>query len=724
VHVILSKEGTRMGCVLGGILFDLTAHHRVYQPLVEKYTDLSIRALTDDCVPMAPRPADGDYERVYKRLASYSKDFALLGAPHGLVPNPDKSGLLIPIDAPEPHPSLGFKHTSEGFTVGGGDVGTDEFVKRRASERVEAAIAKIDKIMAIKEELPQMTMRMLTQCGNVLLDYLARVTPPEQLQQAAATFDGAITRSALSIVAPEGMAAAGLSTKRNWRAKMLLSLPTRSGGVGLIPLRAKAPAAFLAGFLASMGDPLFASTRHHLEAEVLGAHSMILQALGIAAIPAGHELASIIPPIASDLLHGRHAHEFLSNHSNSRAVQSKIVQSISARRRMKLLASLTDHLDSRVANKSDVVHIATILTKSQASRVFQSSLFYEANRLESPQFVMWTRWYLGLPLAVNQNATLVQTDCDVPAPRCGANHVAGAPGLIDHRGNHAVACGQACSPRDSMHKTFINTVVKFAKEAFAQIAEDEPKTAELLNNHYTDDQCRLMFPSTSIPAGTRLMASQMTDLIGFVKAATVQDRPHKRALLNDFLTHLAANPHGAKGLRLDVQIVTERNRELLIDVGTTHHTMTSKIRTSFNWAKSRIGVAVAAHEAGLPVPPNTEPSPTVKQRVQDKGCKYEPLISRLEAQHICRKRSRNPTFMACIISNAGEYSADVFRLVETLAMEVKSKHAACPRLGFLTPQKEAASFRMRFKDALSTLVAKGVANILIASGGGLCGASW
>ena len=54
VHVILSKEGTRMGCVLGGILFDLTAHHLVYQPLVEKYTDLNVRALTDDCVPWHP----------------------------------------------------------------------------------------------------------------------------------------------------------------------------------------------------------------------------------------------------------------------------------------------------------------------------------------------------------------------------------------------------------------------------------------------------------------------------------------------------------------------------------------------------------------------------------------------------------------------------------------------------------------------------------------------
>ena len=154
--------------------------------------------------------------------------------------------------------------------------------------------------------------------------------------------------------------------------------------------------------------------------------------------------------------------------------------------------------------------------------------------------------------------------------------------------------------------------------------------------------------------------------------------------------------------------------------------MTSRIKASTKWAGTRIGVAMAAHEAGVPVPPSTEPSPTVKQRVRDKTYKYEPLISRLEAQHICRKRSLKPTFLACIISNAGEFSADVFRLVETLAMEVKSKHAACPRQGFLglTPQKEAAGFRMRFKDALSTLVAKGVADILIASGGGLCGASW
>ena len=118
--------------------------------------------------------------------------------------------------------------------------------------------------MAIKEELPQMTLRMLTQCGNVLLDYLARVTPPEQIQQAASTFDRAIAKGALGIIAPGGMAATDLSPKRNWRAKMLLSLPTRLGGVGLIPLRAKAPAAFLAGFLASMGDPLFASTRQYL----------------------------------------------------------------------------------------------------------------------------------------------------------------------------------------------------------------------------------------------------------------------------------------------------------------------------------------------------------------------------------------------------------------------------------------------------------------------------
>ena len=64
--------------------------------------------------------------------------------------------------------------------MGGGDVGTDDFVEKRANERVSVAVGKIKKIMAIKEELPQMTLRMLTQCGNVLLDYLARVTPPSE----------------------------------------------------------------------------------------------------------------------------------------------------------------------------------------------------------------------------------------------------------------------------------------------------------------------------------------------------------------------------------------------------------------------------------------------------------------------------------------------------------------------------------------------------------------
>ena len=89
-----------------------------------------------------------------------------------------------------------------------------------------------------------------------------------------------------------------------------------------------------------------------------------------------------------------------------------------------------------------------------------------------------------------------------------------------------------------------------------------------------------MFPSQSIPMGTRKMAQSLATLLDFVKAASVQERPHRRAPLNEFLAHLATNPHGAKGLRLDVQIVTEKNRELLIDVGTTHHTMTSRIKAS------------------------------------------------------------------------------------------------------------------------------------------------
>ena len=95
---------------------------------------------------------------------------------------------------------------------------------------------------------------------------------------------------------------------------------------------------------------------------------------------------------------------------------------------------------------------------------------------------------------------------------------------------------------------------------------------ELLNNHYTPEQCRLMFPTQSIPAGTRKMAVDLASLLDCVKASSAKDRPPRVALLNDCLQQLADNRNGAKGLRLDVQVITERGRELIIDVGTTHHT--------------------------------------------------------------------------------------------------------------------------------------------------------
>ena len=48
VSIIRGHEGTRMGCVLGSIGFDMAEHHYIFQFLRDEFPNVLFRALTDD----------------------------------------------------------------------------------------------------------------------------------------------------------------------------------------------------------------------------------------------------------------------------------------------------------------------------------------------------------------------------------------------------------------------------------------------------------------------------------------------------------------------------------------------------------------------------------------------------------------------------------------------------------------------------------------------------
>ena len=75
-HVLAlpSDEGTRIGCVLGSVSYDM-AVEVVYKTLQAEYPDWVFRALTDDLTPLIPPPDDAGggqaWQHLYARIVQY-----------------------------------------------------------------------------------------------------------------------------------------------------------------------------------------------------------------------------------------------------------------------------------------------------------------------------------------------------------------------------------------------------------------------------------------------------------------------------------------------------------------------------------------------------------------------------------------------------------------------------------------------------------------------------
>jgi hypothetical protein len=63
MDVIISEEGVRMGCVIGGFCFNATMHDRVYSKLAIQFPEFVLRALTDDLTEFGQPDDPDDYDQ-------------------------------------------------------------------------------------------------------------------------------------------------------------------------------------------------------------------------------------------------------------------------------------------------------------------------------------------------------------------------------------------------------------------------------------------------------------------------------------------------------------------------------------------------------------------------------------------------------------------------------------------------------------------------------------
>ncbi len=161
-----------MGCGLGAYLFDVSADVNLYSKLAEAYDDYTLRALTDDLQSVIPTPQDTDdpdaWDQTFRRAAAFVREYETLGSLHGAHLHPKKLRLLLPAHAPDPPPDL-FEVgvvRRDGIVVAGTPVGTDAFIAEHANGKVATLHSKVNGIMQLAENEPQMAIRLLTLAGN------------------------------------------------------------------------------------------------------------------------------------------------------------------------------------------------------------------------------------------------------------------------------------------------------------------------------------------------------------------------------------------------------------------------------------------------------------------------------------------------------------------------------------------------------------------------------
>jgi hypothetical protein len=137
VVVLQSSLGPRQGCAAGTHGFCLGLQPLLFK-LQSLFPEFSLRVLTDDIIPLVPPPISGSYEdwqAIYARYAQFLSTLKRLSFEFAeLKLNVDKSGLLLPLGAPDPSSEVRalfpheFDFQREGFRVAGSPIGTDKYM--------------------------------------------------------------------------------------------------------------------------------------------------------------------------------------------------------------------------------------------------------------------------------------------------------------------------------------------------------------------------------------------------------------------------------------------------------------------------------------------------------------------------------------------------------------------------------------------------------------------
>ena len=407
---------------------------------------------------------------------------------------------------------------------------------------------------------------------------VSQVTPPELTLESLTEHDKNIINTAFKFLNPADRAnPPKYSSSRKNRAIDILRLPIRHNGAGLTESALIAPIAFYASVAASCTvDPDLKFFQKGLNRFCESTHSLIIERIGPPS-PETIKLETIFPRYDIYALLDHTFYVEIYNNNPSLKLQkelSKIAHDIKAK-------NLKDACikETKEINQSDVVARHTL---SKSSILFRAKLSKKNNRMNREDFVAWTRFHLGIPQLGRLGNSKTSPELGYSAEECLHPHLSGHYKLLDLHGNHANSgCPSAVSARSQRHSFLKWTISQAAQEAGC-IVKNEPQTHNLLQQQFSPEECRALFPKTPSKEVIKEISDIKNELAIIERLPPGPERMNRRLDISN-ICKMMHKHHKTKGLRIDLEIIDPYTNEVRwIDATCIHPTCKSRIKSEIS----------------------------------------------------------------------------------------------------------------------------------------------
>jgi hypothetical protein len=727
IKTIWGKNGTRMGCVLGSVGFDIAIHTFVYKPLAILHPNVDFKALTDDLPPSVKAPPRGasrqEWEDHYDYIATLFKDYDRLANPIGLFRHKDKCKVLLPPWAPVPasltrNNGITLHLVWDGIILAGAPIGTDEFIHKHTKAKLCALKRKVDAMVNLAKHEAHISYQMVVHCANHAWRYYVRVTPPSLILDLIHEYDTMIINAVMTCLQPQGMILHSTSEARLQRAETMLRLPPSLRGGGAIALATIAPIAYLAATLAVGHGPgaLDQSHRDLLERHATSQYDTLCSQIGHPdGIPLNSPALLVLPPQAYMLSHGPFVRS--NNETKKRHKAQAIVTSIICTRFAQALerhCASEDNINQHLSY-SDAVWTMSALQGGETYRIFHSPLTIAANRMDAGEFIRAARSWATLPQGhIHPDATMAP-GTDYVTDWCRVAHRTELKQgiMIDINGNHAVQCKNTVGACIRGHNSLRNGIATLARVARLD-ADCEPSATKMFMQEIDSANLRYYLPKNATKKNSKAFLDALYNagnyhltlaerLEGLMEVQRPTPAPNTIARAHAHHHNEEGEDAEHGGRRLDLSLTSPYTNEVVGDVSRIHPSTAARVLQSYTYFSTLIAARDEAVRTGVSIPTRHDSTPAIRQAAALKREKYYPMIAICEDQKRRKRRAAVPELLALLFDHSGQMSADVYKCIEFMAQH-KGRHLSQQEIDEGINSKMAtASFRALAKDRLATI---------------------